>query len=700
MPRVFNGLHDVDWSSMHHAYGPAHEVPALLLALRSADAAERDKALSRFYSAVHHQGDVYQCTTASLPFLLELAGNAAAPGRAAIVGLLVSIGSAAVGRCEGEWISPSGEPAGYEGAATVLRERSGAFAGWASDADPGVRRAAIPGLGLFLDDADRVTAVLRERLAAESGASERLAVVGAMGALALRLPQLTDEVMAWLAGLAADPAAGPETRLAAVAQRARCAPERISEDVVPAAIGLLQEMTRPAAADGTAWESVLLAARKVPAKGTPRQIAAAFDDLDRHGRVHALTTSPLRAFHDALGSRVPQRTALLAEQLRSPDPGVRTDALRMSAELMESWRGDHSSLVLLVAGQLGAASHEVAAEAAAVLGACHPIAGPARQALAACVTAQLAVYGPGVWAAPQPQLRRAHQEAVLALARLGDERAVPSVLAALDSGADDWRAVQAAGTLPKSASQELVPRLCDYLRRVDLVPHGSHMIAGPALSALAALGDRAALPGITGSLAAAVRHEQSQVAVGALAALGAFGPAAIAALDVIRPLTGSSDAHVRPAAVTALQAISGDREEVMPLLHDLLAGPVYFWVTAAAEILGRIGPPASAALPLLRELMADSYEWARVHCAAAVWEIGGDAEAPAVLDTLLQAWAQNPATANHVVACLDRMGPAAAPALPQLRSQLALPRRGGRFATIASDEELQRVSRAIIGRLA
>jgi hypothetical protein len=58
-----------------------------------------------------------------------------------------------------------------------------------------------------------------------------------------------------------------------------------------------------------------------------------------------------------------------------------------------------------------------------------------------------------VWAAPQPQLRRAHQEAVRALASLGDERAVPSVLAALDSGVDDWRAVQVAGTLPKSATR-------------------------------------------------------------------------------------------------------------------------------------------------------------------------------------------------------------------------------------------------------
>ncbi|WP_436786576.1 hypothetical protein [Yinghuangia sp. YIM S10712] len=68
------------------------------------------------------------------------------------------------------------------------------------------------------------------------------------------------------------------------------------------------------------------------------------------------------------------------------------------------------------------------------------------------------------------------------------------------------------------------------------------------------------------------------------------------------------------------------------------------------------------------------------------------------LDTLLLAWTQNPATANHVVACLDRMGPATEPALPHIRTQLALPERGGRFSTIDNDQELQRISRTIIAR--
>jgi hypothetical protein len=74
----------------------------------------------------------------------------------------------------------------------------------------------------------------------------------------------------------------------------------------------------------------------------------------------------------------------------------------MSSELMQSWRGDHASLIMTVAGQLGADSYEVSAEAAAVLGACHAIAGPAREALAAHVTAQRSAHGRDVWAGRVP----------------------------------------------------------------------------------------------------------------------------------------------------------------------------------------------------------------------------------------------------------------------------------------------------------
>ncbi len=693
---MFDGLHGIDWASMEHAYGSAEEVPALLWALRSPDTEERHTALDRFYGAVHHQGSVYPATAASVPFLFELAADGATPERAAVVALLVSIGREAleVGFEDDGTEIEYYPPMGCAQAVAFLRERGGQFAELAFDPDLDVRLAAIPGLGLFLDDACRAAAVLRERLAAEEGIAARLRIVEAAATLALRLPAATQPVTGWLAGLAADQAQGPAIRLAALVQRARCVPE-IGEDAVPAAVGLLRQSARTLPVRPVAPAPSRPAA---PTDTVAPQTVAAFEELDRHTRVHAPTTALLRTFHEVLGARVPERTALLAEQLSSPDPGSRLDAVRMSGELIRTWRGDHTRLLLLLADQLTTADQEVAAETAAVLESCHPIAAPAREALAAHIDAQRAAHGPHVWAAPEALLCRSHQEAVKALARLGDVRALPSLLAALDDDVDAWRAIQVAGHLPQAADQ-LVPRLCDHLRRIDLSQQWNEMSANAILAALTALGDPAAVPVVVATLGAAVRHEQHSVTRSALKALGAFGPAATGARDTIRSLTTAIDAHVRPAAVAALWAVDGDLAEVLPLLLHLLDDRITFRISDAADLLGEIGPPASIALPRLRNLLTHAYEWVRVHCAAALWEVGGEAEAPAVLNAQLQAMAENSATANHVVACLDRMGPLAAPALPLLREQLAQPRRGGRFQSIDHDEEVQRVCRTLIARL-
>src|SRR5688572_246369 len=95
---MFAGLDDIDWSSMHHAYGPATEVPDLLRGLVSADPAVRETSLDAMYGAVHHQGDVYDCTLAAVPFLFEAAAAPGLPGRGAIVALLASIGGDEVPR--------------------------------------------------------------------------------------------------------------------------------------------------------------------------------------------------------------------------------------------------------------------------------------------------------------------------------------------------------------------------------------------------------------------------------------------------------------------------------------------------------------------------------------------------------------------------------------------------------------------------
>ncbi|MGW3917049.1 HEAT repeat domain-containing protein [Streptomyces sp. NPDC005070] len=702
---MINELDVIDWSSMTHAYGPADEIPGWLRAMASADTAIREAAVGHFYNAVHHQGDVYACTTASLPFLFALADDPHTPDRASIVELLVSIGRHAVERCE---ILYADGP-DYAGSAVVVRERADSFVSYASDDDPLVRRAAVEGPALFIDDAGRAAALLRDRMTAEEGVPEQLPVVEAMATLALRVPDTKPTATAWFDVLAGDVETDPAVRLAALVHRARCAPEDIGEDLVPTAIGLLRRITfvprcaqgretngsgsgdRPCTAPDPAPAPLEPAG---PAPGMPPQIAAAFEDLDRHNRVHSPATSLLHTLHEALDFRVPERTALLTEQLGSPDPGIRHDAIRMARRLMTSWRGDHTDLLTRVAEGLAQADPYTAAEVAETLGSLAPIAEPVREALAAYLSAQRAAHGPDVWATPNPQMRRAHQQGAMALARLGDLRALPSLLTAFDQGVDTWRAVQVAGSLP--AAEQLVPRLCRELGRVDLSTERSGMSTDALLSGLARLGDPAAVPAIAETLTAAVRHEQWKPAASALNALAAFGPVAASAEEAIRSLTRAGDPDVRVAAAAALWAVEGSPEEVVPLLEDLLDSCRNH---EAADVLARIGPPASRLLPRLRTMLMARYEWTRVHAATALWDIGGPGEAPLVVTTLLDAWRQNAFTANHAMAGLDRMGGAAAPAVPFARAQLALPRRGGRFQNVEHDEELQRVGRAFLVRL-
>ncbi|MEV6305554.1 hypothetical protein AB0M02_39490 [Actinoplanes sp. NPDC051861] len=685
---MFNGLHEIDWSSMHHAYGSAEDVPGLLIALRSDDEGEREEALSGFYSAVHHQGDVYPCTTASLPFLFAMAADPSTPDRAAIVALIVSIGEIAVDRAgEHPW-----ENADHAGAAALVRAHADTLVACATGDDRLVRRAAIRALGLFVDDPQRALRLLRDRLAAEPGTVERLLVIEAVATLALRLPAVADDALAWLGVLATEAAVDPETRLGAVVHRARCTPQRIDDDLVPAVVALLWQIAADTVVDGP-WPDEPVP--DIPGDGVPPEVVAAFADMDRGQRVHAVTTDLLTTLHELLDGRLAERTALLLEQLRSPDSGARLDAIRMSARLVVECRGDHSELVTLVARQLADANPEVAAEAASFLRDHSRIAEPAREALAARVAADRAAHGPEVWAAARPRLRRAHQEAVLALARLGDVRAVPSLLVALTSDVDAWRAVQQAGRIPSAASV-LSPPIAERLGRHARFTDRGEMSTNAMLAALAALGDPVAVPVLADTLASAVRHESWVVAGRALEALAAFGPAASGALELMRSLTASDKATVRPAAVGAVLAVGGDVAEAIGLLLGLLDDHP----GEAARMLGSLGPRAVVALPRLREFLGPESEWVAVRAAAAVWEIGGVPEAGVVLGTLLRAWERSPALGYEVVACLERMGASAEPAVPHLLAELARPeRRDLWFRDVGEDEDLQRACRDLVATL-
>lgn len=91
---VLEGLGSINWSSLGHAFGPAHDVPKLLRELANADASIRDEAAAELCSNIYHQGSVYEATSAAVPFLSELArADLPDPGPVLMVLLAVAEGA-------------------------------------------------------------------------------------------------------------------------------------------------------------------------------------------------------------------------------------------------------------------------------------------------------------------------------------------------------------------------------------------------------------------------------------------------------------------------------------------------------------------------------------------------------------------------------------------------------------------------------
>jgi hypothetical protein len=66
-------LASVDWSSLHHAYGPASEVGALLLAIAIGGNEVRREAWWELWGNVHHQATVYEATVPAVSFIAVVA---------------------------------------------------------------------------------------------------------------------------------------------------------------------------------------------------------------------------------------------------------------------------------------------------------------------------------------------------------------------------------------------------------------------------------------------------------------------------------------------------------------------------------------------------------------------------------------------------------------------------------------------------
>ncbi|MFE7244636.1 hypothetical protein [Streptomyces sp. NPDC057580] len=219
-------LEEVAWSRFGHAYGSGHDVPERLTRLRSPDAETAGLALDLLWGSVVHQGTVGSVAPLTVPFLLRIAADPSAYGRAGVLGL------AAAAARRAHW--------GYGTRSTFLRvatqellcDCGGYLMNWSIEASRNAVTADVDLLLPLLDDADSdVRTSTCYTLATASGEAGR--IIGALRARLIieRTPRVSASLVlavaelgrehtvagtaVWARALWADPTQPADVRVAA-----------------------------------------------------------------------------------------------------------------------------------------------------------------------------------------------------------------------------------------------------------------------------------------------------------------------------------------------------------------------------------------------------------------------------------------------------------------------------------------------------
>ncbi|MFD5144825.1 hypothetical protein [Streptomyces sp. NPDC058401] len=332
--------------------------------------------------------------------------------------------------------------------------------------------------------------------------------------------------------------------------------------------------------------------------------------------------------------------------LRPTEPARRA-AVDLAAEAMHHWRAAPAALVPHLRPLL--ADPRTGPAAVRVLGA-------SLEATRLC-REELAGPGPG-----RPEA------ATLALARIGDLRALPELCRIVRTGASGWQTAEAAQGLAGVPGADLAPLVAAAVTALDLPgPHD----AGRALAVLSACGAAAAravpvlvrllaglLPGHPGG-PRTTRYAGSLIAV-----LGAIGPAAAAALPLLDSIPANGPGTRAGHTAMARIRISGDRRRAETELGTLGDRPRD--TALAARILEWLADHGGLEPHHVARLRADA-DRAHPRLLVTLWLYAGDEPTGPAFDAFLDHVLRD-GFGPYVCRVLAALGPAASPSLPTLRA--------------------------------
>lgn len=628
---VLTDLDRTAWPELHHAYGPADDLPGLLSALTATDPQTVAEAEDELWGSLVHQGTVYEATVVAVPFLARLS---AAGVRSA--NLLAMLGAIAESTDEHGLDRPGAARAAVVAQLPLILPLL-------SDEAPEVRQCAawtVAQCGQAAGSAAR--AALRRRWEAEADPVVRADVLTAC----VLVDRDASEELCTAALCATEP---PPVHVAALLASVHA---------------------------GHPWDSGLAA------------VVAVLAPLERHMAGGQWEREPLKALAAGLYERgdVDAAIGVVVSALDRAVEAVRAGADPESAAAEATWAAESLALrsrtapARLLPAMLPLLDTPAARDVVAAL---RDWAEPVPQAVPALVrlaegtdkVADRALAALVSLGAPEAADLLAHQLAdrpqalEAAFQQTAQRRAarLPCTPALLDA----VRARLAAGTADATTPRVRPPLPAGGLATVNEPVYLAGLLAGWGRYA------RAAIP----ELVNALPHNPVLVSRALAAVADAeLDPMAVIAL---RACAGAGPRSDRQAAATALHALTGDADPLIAVLGSSLGeqgGTRDHCVQAVASL----GEQARPLLPRLLALLAEPAETrttvpavrAGLAAAAAVWELTHNLELvlPMVLECL--AWATRPwghQTANHAAEVAVLLGPAALPAVPHLLPLLEQP---------------------------
>ncbi|MFJ3840228.1 hypothetical protein ACIPY6_32590 [Streptomyces sp. NPDC090054] len=523
---MLDGIDDIDWAELEHAYGRADDVPDLLRAAGSADARVREEASEELHSSLCHQGTVYSATAAAVPFLARLVKDG--PGHRLPLLWLLHGAADGTGR-------------EHRRVRRAVAAALPALLGLTADEDREVRRAMVWIVAACEEASLPLLPLLRARMEEEGDAEVRADLVTALGLLDVSPGGRDARNRALLS------APEPLVRRAAVTDLLRTAPLPLPTDLVDSALDA--HGAAPADGSGHPWPDAyrplverLLddpdAAFRAVERGLPLAAALTEQWRDRERDVLPWLAATARDAEDLC--RVARVAAALDggrpapwldPHLRSADPAVRVAATHAAVRLRVP------GAVALVLRLMDELPHEAAELRLTPVGAPGTI-----------VSAVVDVFGADAEPVARRVADRPRAEWVDALRRFPalaagrvDElvRLLPAsagVLGALGAAAGP---VAARALLARAESGDL--EAATALVRVT----GE---AGPAVDAVRGLPE-----------ALARRRAAVRVA-------GELGPAAKALLPLVEERLGAPDRESRADAAAAVWRVTGRRHDTAPVI--------------------------------------------------------------------------------------------------------------------------------------